>query len=268
MAETYDESGSAGRRRGIDVHRFTPVQWTLLLTLYGRALDSRKPASVLRDVLADELVSKIDYDFAQIKIRSLVWQIAARAKLLDDMVRRFLTVHPDAVVVDLGAGLDSRMYRLTPPSTVDWYDVDYPEVIELRASLFPQRAQAHPIGSSVTEADWLNQLPADRPTMIVADGLLAWFSEDETRSLLTRLTDYFPRGEIAFNDYGRPGRLEAWVGRHYGPPMLRSAVSASPYVGFDDRHLPERWNPRLRLAEETSTMRAPEVALLPPLMRA
>lgn len=252
---------------GIDVPQLTPAQWTLLLTLYGRALDSREPASVLGDVMADDLVSKIDCDFTELKIGSLVWQIATRAKMLDAMARRFVTAHPDAVVVDLGAGLDSRMYRLTPPSTIDWYDVDYPEVIELRASLFPQCAQGHPIGASVTDSHWLNQIPADRPTMIVADGLLAWLSEGATRSLLNRLTDHFPSGEMAFNEYGHPGRLEAWVGRHYGPPMLRAAVSASPYVGFDDPHLPERWDFRPTLVQQTSTMLAPEVALLPPLMR-
>jgi O-methyltransferase involved in polyketide biosynthesis len=253
---------------GIDVHQLTPVQSTLLLTLYGRALDSRKPTSVLGDVIADELINKMDYDFTDLRVgSSVVWQIAVRAKMLDDMARRFLITHPDAVVVDLGAGLDTRMYRLAPPPTVDWYDVDYPEVISVRASLFPQHTQAHSIGASVTGPHWCDQIPADRPTMIIADGLMAWLSEGETRSLLNRLTEHFPGGEVAFNEYGRPGRLEAWVARHYGPAMLPAALRASSYVGFDDPHLPERWNPRLTLVEETSTMRAPEVALLPPVMR-
>ena len=188
-------------------------------------------------------------------------------EMLDDMARRFLIAHPDAVVVDLGAGLDPRMYRLAPPPTVDWYDVDYPEVIDLRASLFPEQAQAHTIGASVTDPHWLDQIPADRPTMIVADGLMAWLSEGQTRSLLNRLTEHFHSGEVAFNEYGHPGRLEASVARRYGPAMLRAAFFASSYVGFDDPHLPERWNPRLTLVEETSTTRAPEVALLPPVMR-
>jgi O-methyltransferase involved in polyketide biosynthesis len=268
VRQLYSGSSSAsGGHMGIDVHQLTPVQRTVLLTLYGRALDSRKPASVLGDVMAEELISKINYDFANLKMGSLVWQIAMRAKMLDDMARRFLTAHPDAVVVDLGAGLDSRMYRLAPPPTVDWYDVDYPEVIDLRASLFPEHARAHTIGASVTDPHWLDQIPAERPTMIVADGLMAWLSEGQTRSLLNRITDHFHSGELAFNEYGHPGRLEAWAGRRYGPAILRAAVSASSYVGFDDAHLPERWNPRLTLVEETSTMRAPEVALLPPVMR-
>lgn len=42
------------------------------------------------------------------------------------MVRHFVAHHPDVVVLDLGAGLDGRMFRVDPPPTVDWYDVDFP----------------------------------------------------------------------------------------------------------------------------------------------
>ncbi|WNV88731.1 class I SAM-dependent methyltransferase [Umezawaea sp. Da 62-37] len=253
---------------GIDVHDFTSVRWTGLMTLYGRALDSRAPVSVLHDDMADDLVGRIDYDFAALRVDSLVWAIAVRAKRHDDVVRAFLEAHPDAVVVDLGAGLDTRMHRLAPPSTVDWYDVDFPDVVELRAGLFPADPRAHVVGADIREPGWLTGIPADRPTIVVADGLAAWFSDAEVRSLLTRLTDHFASGEIVFNEYGRMPAAEAWVGRHYGPPMLRAAVSASPYKGFDDPRLPERWIPRLRLVQELSTSRAPEVALLPPFMRA
>jgi O-methyltransferase involved in polyketide biosynthesis len=51
--------------------------------------------------------------------------------------------HPDAVVLDLGAGLNDRMFRIAPPPTVDRYDVDFPEVIALRRSALREHAQAH-----------------------------------------------------------------------------------------------------------------------------
>jgi hypothetical protein len=63
---------------------------------------------------------------------SLVASTALRAKKLDDIVRRFVTAHPDAVVLDLGCGLDTRVVRCAPPSGVDWYDVDVPVVADLR----------------------------------------------------------------------------------------------------------------------------------------
>ena len=43
-----------------------------------------------------------------------------------------LADHPDATVLHVGCGMDSRVFRVDPPATVQWFDVDYPDVIELR----------------------------------------------------------------------------------------------------------------------------------------
>ncbi|XVQ85661.1 class I SAM-dependent methyltransferase [Microbispora siamensis] len=69
--------------------------------------------------------------------------------------RSFLADHPDAVVLHLGCGLDARVYRIDPPATVDWYDLDYPPVIELRQQFLPPREHYTLIGSSVTDLTWL-----------------------------------------------------------------------------------------------------------------
>jgi O-methyltransferase involved in polyketide biosynthesis len=83
-------------------------------------------------------VAKIDYDFQALGLpSSAVRQTALRAKMLDERVRGFISEHPDAVVVALGAGLDTGMLRVKPPATVDWYNVDLPKVIALRNELVP-----------------------------------------------------------------------------------------------------------------------------------
>ena len=52
------------------------------------------------------------------------------------------------------------MFRVNPPTTVDWYDVDFPEVLAVRQQVLPQRARAHGIGVDVTDAHWLDDVPA------------------------------------------------------------------------------------------------------------
>src|SRR6266700_737498 len=69
--------------------------------------------------------------------------IATRAATFDLLASRYLADHPDATVLHLGCGMDSRVYRLDPPATVDWFDVDYPDVIDLRRQLFPERSAYH-----------------------------------------------------------------------------------------------------------------------------
>lgn len=143
---------------------FTPLEESLFLTLCGRALDYRSAHPILADKMADEIVRKLDYDCDKFRLSaSPILNIALRAKKLDQVALRFVTRHPDAVALDLGAGLDTRMLRITPPPTVDWYDIDFPEVITARRQLIPDRANAHGVGTDLTDPNWLETIPTDRP---------------------------------------------------------------------------------------------------------
>jgi O-methyltransferase involved in polyketide biosynthesis len=98
----------------IQASTLSPIEQTAFLTQYARALDSRWARPILGDTLADDVVGAIDYDFAGLGVSSsVVCQTALRAKMLDDRVRGFISAHPDAVVVDLGAGLDSGVWHTT-----------------------------------------------------------------------------------------------------------------------------------------------------------
>jgi O-methyltransferase involved in polyketide biosynthesis len=50
--------------------------------------------------------------------------VALRAHILDEWAREFLLHYADAAVVHPGCGLDSRVFRIDPPPSVAWYDVD------------------------------------------------------------------------------------------------------------------------------------------------
>ncbi len=240
----------------------TPVQASLFLTQCGRALDSRARHPFLGDQTADEILARIGYDCSRFPMpASSVTDIALRAKKLDGVVRRFVARHTGAVVLDLGAGLDSRMTRVAPPAGVDWFNVDYPEVTALRAEAIGQE-KAEAIAADLTEPGWLDAVPTGRPAVIVADGLVAFLAQDAFVTLLHRLVDHFPSGEIAFNGYTR---FHTWVLKRYRGTASIADVVANP--GFDDPRDPERWEPRLRLAEEILLTREPEVAAYPPAIR-
>ena len=183
---------------------FTPLEDSLFLTLYARALDSRRPHPILGDATADQIVRTTDHDYDNLRIETnLILSVALRARKLDQVASAFLARHPDAVGLDLGAGLDTRFERLAPPATVDWYDVDFPAVAAARQRLIPEHANAHVIGADVRDPDWLDAVPTGRPAIIVADGMMAFLSQDELVSLWNRLVSHFPSGEIVFNSYTR-----------------------------------------------------------------
>jgi O-methyltransferase involved in polyketide biosynthesis len=155
----------------ITLPAFTPLEDSLFLTLCCRALDNRSARPILADAMADEIVRTLDYDYEALHISTdLMLNARLRAKKLDEVASRFLARHPNAVGLDLGAGLDTRVVRLDPPSTVDWYDVDFPAVASARERLIPDRPNAHVVGADVREPDWLEAIPSGRPAMIVADG--------------------------------------------------------------------------------------------------
>ena len=146
--------------RGTTLPVFTPMQESLYLTLCGRALDNHLPHPILGDPMATQLVRKLGYDCGRFRLSaSPILNIALRAKKLDEVARQFISRHPNAVGLDLGAGLDTRVVRIAPPPTVDWYDVDYPEVITARRQLLPARANAHTIGADLTDPTWLDAVP-------------------------------------------------------------------------------------------------------------
>ena len=108
------------------------------------------------DNRADEVTGKSNYNFDALRMLSqCAMPGRAPAKMLDERVRRFTAEHPEAVVVDLGAGLSDGVVRARPPVTVDWYNVDLPAA-QHRAA---QRSSARPpAGTLSCDPDWRSAL--------------------------------------------------------------------------------------------------------------
>jgi len=228
---------------------FTKEKETMLVTLYGRALETQSQDPILRDPAAVEAVQRIDYDFESLNVKwNDVLAIAARAKMFDLWVEEFLAGHPKASVLHLGCGLDSRVYRIDPAPDVLWFDVDYPEIIELRQRLFPERANYRMIGSSVTDAGWLEQVPVDRPALIVAEGLMYYLKEEEVQTLVQRIVDRFPSGQIMFDAISR------LYLKMQKTNVGISATGARMWWGVNDPRELEKWDPRIHLVTNLSVM--------------
>jgi O-methyltransferase involved in polyketide biosynthesis len=175
---------------------------TYLSTLYGKALDNRVEDPILGDTFADEAVKRIDFDFKKLKLPDGgEITLPIRAKHLDGWTREFLAANPESTVLHLGCGLDSRVYRIDPPATVHWYDVDKPDVIELRRRLYPERHDYEMIGASVTDPGWLEGIPSDKPVIVVAEGMVQYLTEEDGVTLFNRITEKFPSGQIVFDAY-------------------------------------------------------------------
>jgi O-methyltransferase involved in polyketide biosynthesis len=236
---------------------------TMLATLYGRALDSRSPRSVLHDDAAARAVERLDYDFRRTGITATTAAaVALRGRQLDDWTRAFLGTHPEATVLHLACGLDTRAQRIAPGPSVRWVDLDVPEVVALRERLLqPPAGDYRLVGASVTDGSWLDAVPADRPTVAVFEGLSMYLRPEDGRRLVERITGRFPRGQLLFDCYGSLGvRLQKLV-----PAVRRSG--ARLHWSIDDPRALEAWHDGLVLLDALRSVDMPGLDLLPPAGR-
>ena len=184
----------------------TGAPQTMLATLYGRALDAEAKHPVLGDEMARDVVSRIDYDWRKTTIKPrTASSVTVRSAHFDNWAAQFLAAHDTATVLHVGCGLDTRVFRLDPGAGVEWYDIDYPEVIALAKQLFPRRDHHHLVPSSATDPAWLQTIPADRPTLLLAEGVFPYLREDDGIALLRRVVERFPCGELQFDAYSQFG---------------------------------------------------------------
>jgi O-methyltransferase involved in polyketide biosynthesis len=243
----------------------TGAQETLMATLWGRALDNRTARPILGDAEADRTVQRVDYDFRKTGMKPMsAAGVALRARQLDDWTREFLAAHaettqPQVTVLHLACGLDTRVHRLAPGPSVRWVDVDHPEVIALRERLLPAppAADYRMIGASVTDDGWLEDVPADRPTVAVFEGLTMYLREEDGKALVQRITGRFPSGQLLFDCYGSLGiRLQKLV------PAVRNA-GATLHWGIDDPRTLERWHEGLVCLDDLRSVELPGNSEMP-----
>lgn len=226
------------------------AQQTLLITLHGKAIESRRPDSLLKDRYADEAVHRLDCDFSRLDLGlDGAVSLALRAKTLDDWTRAFISRHADAVVLHLGCGLDSRVFRIEPPSGVLWFDIDLPDVIELRRRVYAVRqdncaGDYRLLAASVTDAAWLEHVPRDRPVIVVAEGLMPYLPSEEAPRLVARLVRHAASGELVFDGYNELGLSLLRI-----TPQVR-ATGAEVHYAIDEPASLEQSVPGLRFIDE------------------
>jgi methyltransferase (TIGR00027 family) len=223
----------------------------MLMTLSGRAMQSQWKNPILRDPWAEEAMRHIDYDISKTYKGVGSWSmwseigctiIATRAATFDLLTNRFLADHPDAIVLQVGCGMDSRAFRVDPPASVQWFDVDYPDVIDLRRQLFPERDAYHLIGAPLEDLRWLDELPRDRPGLLIAEGVLHYLSEAEVKALLNAVVAHFPGGQMIFDICN--SMIVKRAGSNVG------GTGATYKWGLDDPQDIQQLEPRLELIKE------------------
>ena len=175
------------------------VSETLLMTLYVRARESERPNGMIKDDKAVAMVNQLACDFSRLRMqRHDEIAVIMRMRKFDSHVRDFLARNPDAVVVHIGCGLDTRFERVDN-GRVEWFDLDVPDVMELRRKLISnESSRYHTLAVSVFDDGWLEEVNhyEPRPFMFLAEGVFPYFEEAQVKSLFLKLREHFPGSEL------------------------------------------------------------------------
>ena len=207
----------------------TNINKTLYIPLYGKAYVSRR-GIILRDAKAEEIWAS---EGANILLKGksaskwLAFYMGMRSAVFDGWLRAKMESGPDAVVIHIGCGLDSRVERVGTNGH-KWYDVDFPEVITERRRWYEESAEYHMIPSDARQAEWLTAIPEGSSVIVAMEGVCMYMDDTELRALLSSLAGRFARLTLLADCYTT---FAAKASAHRNPI---NDVGVTTVYGIDD----------------------------------
>jgi O-methyltransferase involved in polyketide biosynthesis len=176
------------------------IQETLLIPLYFRAKETSRRGGICSDPYAVQIMESLNYDFKRFDSGWLQLDIAIRTEIFDERVNQFLADHPATLIINLGAGLDGRFFRLDDGRVI-WFDLDMPDSIELRNQFYATSERNFVLPYSMFDYQWLEEVKpylAGREVLVIAEGLFCYFTEAQVKDLFKQLAENIPGVEILF----------------------------------------------------------------------
>ena len=201
------------------------VNKTLYIPLRGKAYVSRM-GILLSDPDAEAIWEKSGFPLkGKSASKWLAYSMGIRAAVFDRWLCQQLAQMPDAVVLHLGCGLDSRCRRVR--TEANWFDVDFPAVIEERKRYFSEEENYRMICRDLRE-DFLRDIPSGGRAIVVMEGISMYLNSQERLDLLSRLASHFTEVRLLMDTY----TVFAAKATQYKNPI--NDVGVTRVYGFDD----------------------------------
>ena len=168
------------------------VNKTLYIPLYAKSYVSKR-GLFLSDPKAEAIWDAEGFPLkGKSKSKWLACYLGIRSAVFDQWVNQQIADAPDAAVIHIGCGLDSRVLRVGAADT-PWYDVDFPAVIEERKRYYAESASYRMIAGDVRENSWLTQISQTKCAIVVAEGVSMYLTSNALHTLTANLCAHFDR---------------------------------------------------------------------------
>jgi methyltransferase (TIGR00027 family) len=236
-----------------------------------RAEESERPDALFHDPLAGRLAGEHGRKIAAAMPMSrwVGWSVSMRTCIIDEYIHFAIRAGVDTIL-NLGAGLDARPYRMDLPAALQWIEADYPQILDYKERVLAAeqpRCRLSRMRADLGERAQRQELLAAiglhaTKTLILTEGVLPYLSVEEVAALAHDLraweparywvVDYFHPAVMRFRRRGRMGRALRNAAFRFAPP---------DWFGFFERH---GWKPReIRYLAEQSRLAARPVPMPP-----
>jgi methyltransferase (TIGR00027 family) len=251
--------------------KLTDVSETAFITLISRALETGRANPVIHDPMAVKLLETIKSHlppetrkkmFERKWSSTLTRHIALRARKYDQYTRNFIDAEPQALVVSLGSGFDTRYWRV---SNQPWryIEIDLPEVVREKQLLLDTEIEYRILGCSVLDENWIEEISQiqTKQILFLAEGLFMYLPREGVIDIFRGLSKTFTDSEIAFEVVNALYTQGIWK-KMVESKMRNSAASeagSSYQYGVKDAREIESYGDGIKVIEEWSYFEDPDI---------
>jgi len=215
------------------------VSDTSFWVAYYRAVENERPDAIFKDPFAQKLVgekgSRIAEHMGKIS-KYTQWSVVSRTIIIDRLIEKHVQ-HGVDVIINLGAGLDARPYRMSLPESLQWIEVDYARIIDYKNKILAEyKPKCQLTRTAVDLADdemrkkFLGSVvPNAKRVLILTEGVIPYLTFEQVAKLAT--------------DLHNQKRFAFWITEYFHPRVykylkstVRTKMKNAPFQFY-----PENW---------------------------
>jgi methyltransferase (TIGR00027 family) len=216
------------------------VSDTAIWVAYYRVQESERPDALFKDPLASKLVGERGRQIAARfgpTGKYTAWSIVSRTVIIDDYIRDAIAggVH---AVVNLGAGLDTRPYRMELPAELRWVEADFPHMVHYKDQMLATEKPRCPlqrVGVDLSDAQARRRflaevVPDAKKVLVLTEGVIPYLTEAQVADLAA--------------DLRAQPRIAYWIGEYFAPGVygyLKAAARSRQMANAPFRFFPDDW---------------------------
>jgi O-methyltransferase involved in polyketide biosynthesis len=192
-------------KEGVIMESLQGVANTLFIPLAARVFASKKFPEYFYDEKSLFMEKYIPNRDIQKKSSEYSYMASvARYHNMDNMVKSYISKQKKCNIVYLGVGLETAYYRLNNQNSM-FYEVDLPEVIDIRRSILGEQKNEKLIGGDIFDTAWIHEINKDIPSLLIVSGVFQYFKEDKILQFITNIRTNFKDVELIFDATNETG---------------------------------------------------------------